>query len=407
MSPGDDDRRRRLLHLVDRELRRRRTDAVTGPSILVLVDDANAFVADLDAERHGAGLESLRRLAAEGAGLGVYLAFGLDRVAGTTAALWRGTPNRIVLAVADPADRLALGLPASRPRPPVPGRATSVTGTVELQVAWVDPDRHPSTVRPGAGPAPHVQGVGPAPHVQGAGPAPLRNLPAVIEVGAIGCARIDANGTWHLPVGVDDTDLSIADLVLGLGEHALILGPPRSGRTTAAAAIRAAVERAGCHRVESISGRTRLRATPAPGTIDGQHADLVRDLVAELLACPTPSLLVIDDADLVDDRHGAIEQLLVHGPDHVRVLATARPDRVRSGLRHWTGEVRRHRLGLLLQPEDHDGDLLGARLPADPDRGRARTPGRGWLVTDGSPRRIQVAQVPVSLAAANEPGGAS
>jgi S-DNA-T family DNA segregation ATPase FtsK/SpoIIIE len=77
--------------------------------------------------------------------------------------------------------------------------------------------------------------------------------------------------------------------------------------------------------------------------------------------------------------------------DDVHVVAAGRPDILRSSYGHWTAAVRRSRLGLLLQPDpDLDGDLLGATLPRR--RAMAARPGRGYLVIDGQPQVVQLAQ---------------
>ena len=99
-------------------------------------------------------------------------------------------------------------------------------------------------------------------------------------------------------------------------------------------------------------------------------------------------VIVVDDADLVDDD-GHFERLLAARPLHVHVIASARADRLRATYRHWTIELRRSRIGILLRPDDIDGELLGVRLP----RGNALPPngGRGYLVTDSGCEIVQMA----------------
>jgi hypothetical protein len=69
--------------------------------------------------------------------------------------------------------------------------------------------------------------------------------------------------------------------------------------------------------------------------------------------------------------------------------ASARADSLRTLYGHWTTELRRSKVGLLLRPNpDFDGDLVGATLPR-----RApvqMTAGRGYLSHNGE---IEIAQV--------------
>jgi S-DNA-T family DNA segregation ATPase FtsK/SpoIIIE len=72
------------------------------------------------------------------------------------------------------------------------------------------------------------------------------------------------------------------------------------------------------------------------------------------------------------------------------IVAAARPDAIRQVYGHWTGVVRRSRLGIIATGgSDTDGDLLGALLPR-------RTPiapraGLAWIVDQGRAVLAQVA----------------
>jgi S-DNA-T family DNA segregation ATPase FtsK/SpoIIIE len=74
----------------------------------------------------------------------------------------------------------------------------------------------------------------------------------------------------------------------------------------------------------------------------------------------------------------------------ITIVAAARPDAIRQAYGHWTGVVRRSRLGLVATGGgDTDGDVLGAALPrraALPSR-----PGLMWLVDRGRVVLVQVA----------------
>ena len=107
-----------------------------------------------------------------------------------------------------------------------------------------------------------------------------------------------------------------------------------------------------------------------------------------------PQLLLVDDADEIDDAAefgGAIGRLLALRRPDLHVVVAARPDTLRSRYGHWTAELRRSRHGLALRPvPEHDGDLWQVRLPL---RGPVRWPdGRGYLVAGGVVELVQAAQ---------------
>jgi S-DNA-T family DNA segregation ATPase FtsK/SpoIIIE len=118
-------------------------------------------------------------------------------------------------------------------------------------------------------------------------------------------------------------------------------------------------------------------------------------MYASISQSRAPLLIVIDDAELVDDATGALAALISSRVEHVAVVAAGRPDALRTAYGHWTGAVRRSRLGIVMAASsDLDGDLLGVALPRR--RPIPARPGLGWLVGDGRARLAQIARSPVS-----------
>ncbi len=185
-------------------------------------------------------------------------------------------------------------------------------------------------------------------------------------------------------IGLCDRTLTSASLQLDDGEHALIAGPARGGKSNTLAVIAAAALAEATSVRVVAPARSPLRASLSPIVVDR-----VSTAIEALAAAQSPCrLLIIDDADLIDDD-GELERLLATPPHQWHVVAAARADRLRALYRHWTIELRRSRLGVLLCPDDTDGELLSVRLPRRaPER---RIPGRGYLVADHGIELIQVA----------------
>jgi S-DNA-T family DNA segregation ATPase FtsK/SpoIIIE len=95
-------------------------------------------------------------------------------------------------------------------------------------------------------------------------------------------------------------------------------------------------------------------------------------------------VVLVDDAEAVEELDGLLKRPGVH------VVAAARADALRSLYGHWTQDVRRSKVGVLLRPDiDLDGDLVGVTLPR-------RAPvqmvtGRGYLAHNGELEIVQVA----------------
>jgi S-DNA-T family DNA segregation ATPase FtsK/SpoIIIE len=106
------------------------------------------------------------------------------------------------------------------------------------------------------------------------------------------------------------------------------------------------------------------------------------------------SLLLIDDADTVDDPSRALSDLFGAPLTNLHAVVAGRTDALKT-LGHWSVGVRRSRTGLLLQPEVQvDGTLLGVTLPRRPVP--PVRPGCGYRVDPGGFELIQVAQAQVS-----------
>jgi S-DNA-T family DNA segregation ATPase FtsK/SpoIIIE len=192
-------------------------------------------------------------------------------------------------------------------------------------------------------------------------------MPERVRVGDLPPPTADASDVWSLPVGLEVATLEPAWLQWYPGEHVLIAGPPRSGRSSALATVAklATAARPGL-RIAAVSPRCPL-------------ADLPADL----------DLLLVDDAERVDDPTGRLAGLLRRGD--VRVAAAGRADAVRSAYGHWTQQVRLSRSGVLLRRHvDLDGDLLGALLPRRLASTLSAT-GRGVLIANGDISPIQLA----------------
>ncbi len=354
IRPGDDERLRRLLQRLSDELAARQATATATadrPLILVLIDGVAGLRAALDDRAGLAAFEALGRVVADGAALGMLVAVAADRSASLPAAWSAAASRRLAFRCGDPFDLLSLGADRLDQSRWPEGRCLDLTSGLVAQVAT---------------------GPWPSPISEGERPPPVRALPAEAELDpllAAHPARAGGDGL-ELPLGVDGRDLGVAVVRLRPGQPFFVCGPPGSGRTTALATLRRAAEAAGCPVAEAGAG------------------------LAERLGGPptaAPLVVVVDDADRVDDLDGALAQLATGRHATAHVLAALPADAGRAAFGHWTGELRRVGAGLVLRPRsDLDGDVLGiALLPTWP-MSLAR-PGRGVLAVGGQAVPVQVA----------------
>jgi len=195
-----------------------------------------------------------------------------------------------------------------------------------------------------------------------------------------------AAGTDPFSVGTDTATGTPVGLCAELGEHLLVTGSRRSGRTTALRAISAAWSALQPEGVVVMTGGREARRA-----LDESWATAAHDCLDQ------PTLLAIDDADAIDDDP-ALRALLETRSPLLTVAIAVDPAGLRGRYGHWTLEVRRHRTGLALLGGDDDGDAWGIvlprRLPLSPAPGRALVIRRGIVDESLGPRIITIATPP-------------
>jgi S-DNA-T family DNA segregation ATPase FtsK/SpoIIIE len=371
------ERQIRLLRRLADELQRRRDRVVAEsagvaehPVIVTMLDNYAAFASCFDSPGDTAIRDLLTRLVADGPGVGMLSIIAAKQPSDVPPRLASLFGARLGFRLADRYEYTGLGIAAVDP-PTVPGRAFESGTGREIQVA-----------------IPHREGLEAAvagmswdhsPQV----PWSIGVLPTEVHVADFVTSGHISAGEWFLPVGIGDTALTPVGLLLREGEHALVTGPARSGKSTALATL-AAVARNASPRVRIsaiLSRRSPLAESPAVDVI------LELEALAGLAEVDGPHLLLVDDAELIEDA--LLGRLIRERRPGIRVVAAGSADALRSLYGHWTQDIRRSRAGCALRPNVvADGDLWQTPLPR---RGPERFPaGRGYLLCDGEVELVQL-----------------
>ncbi|TGN62646.1 hypothetical protein EXE59_00755 [Nocardioides eburneiflavus] len=406
VGPDDPGRVDRLLNrlgrLVEERKRAMASAGLTGfddlarawatpvPRVVVLLDGYGGAASALERLDGGRLLKKLERLVADGPSVGVHFLITADRRAAVPSALVSVLTTRLVLRMAEREEYALLGLDSSAVRAVrlPPGRGF-IQGSTEVQVA---------VLASGDSDVEHRAILDVAERARSRWPdrtPPLAPMPPSVGT----CELPDPVTPWVLPFAIGDAE--VAPVALDLSDaHALVAGPPRSGRTTVLDGLAVAARRAPSP-VSLVRIASRRRHDPEPlawdvGPVDAHDSgELTRALatVSALASQSRPVLCLVDDADaLPDSASSALADLARRGRDElVRVVAAVDN---RWAARAYGGvvpEVRKSKLGVLLAPEvELDGDLVGVRLRTPLER--LGPPGRGYLVQHGVTELVQVAQ---------------
>ncbi|WP_155370284.1 FtsK/SpoIIIE domain-containing protein [Catellatospora vulcania] len=377
VGAAEKERRSRLIRLLRREVDARKAGAAQTPW-LVLIDNVGALLSELDRDATGMALaDELARVYADGPAVGVHVAATADR-AGAVPGSWAAlTQQKLLLRLADPNEYGAFDVPRTAVPAFTAGRALIAATRQVVQLA-----------HPGAETAAAVETVAArCPGAARTAPA-VRALPHQVGWSQLAAPAACGPEPWQLPLGLSAESLDPVGLTLYEREHAVITGPSRSGRSTALCTVALAA----------------LSADPAPAVVAyTPRRSPLRDLDPRVRVCTDydglrtvlsatdrPTLLLVDDAEAVEDTADALDVWLAAGGPGRHLVAAGRAEAVRRSYGGWVQRVRDCRTGVLLAPDhDLDGDLLGVTLPRH-DR-MAPVPGRGYLVVNGGVEGVQLA----------------
>ena len=351
---ADVERTLRLLRsLLDRPA------SLDGPDTLLVIDGWAAVCEHHERFNRGEAVELLARIATGARGSGVRLAVSATTPIEVPTPVAASVGHRLVLRCSSTDDACSSGVPIhlADPRTP-PGRgwldghlvqvATPRTGGGTIRCSYATPSLPPSI--------------------------PLDEL--------------DVGDPWRWPLGRRAGDLGPASIDLTAG-HLLVLGPPRSGRSTVLQACAVQARRSGPDTVvASVDGRDPDRARAA-ATVRA-----VLELADAGSRGGVPDvLLVIDDiCELLEDDVELDQRLaaVLRRPGRIRVAASAELDGVARSFADSPRLLRIARRGVLLQPDpDLHPPLLHTSVPRRDDLPPG--PGRGWIVGDGPPVAVQFA----------------
>jgi S-DNA-T family DNA segregation ATPase FtsK/SpoIIIE len=327
---------------------------------LVVVDGLAALRRELDGVARAPTLAVLDTLL-QVPPPGVTLLIGDDSTVGLGPSVLSRCARRLVLHVHDPSDAHVLGVRAADVPDAVPGRAHDATLGRSAQLAgWPDVATGPARVER------------------------VRVLPDAVAAGDLPRSSDDGS-CWRAVPGLDHATIAPALLEVPHGEHVLVLGPARSGRSTLLAGLRRCWSDARPDAAQVVLAPRRVGADAVATAVDDAAAQVVASRAAGRAV-----LLVVDDAELVPDAQGALAALAGGHDPLVTMVVACRPDSVRSSYGHWASALRRHRRGVLMAACDElDADLLGAQLPRHVVT--APRPGLCWLVGDGRATLAQAA----------------
>lgn len=370
----------------------RHDHATAMPRLVVVVDEFREL-----AESHAEILQALVRLAAQGRSLGIHLVLATQRPGGSVSGEIRANLTvRICLRVLEAAESQdVVGVADAARLPRVPGRALlRVDGAAsEVQAAWCGEGQWVEEAIAAANSAWQRQGLGPPPRPWAPElPRHIRSAEVTRHAGA------DLAADSGIPLGLGDLtgDQRLAPYRWMPG-GLLVLGGPRSGRTTAlrTLALGALRQEIAVHVLAADPSQFHDLRAPRLGTVTGSNDPRRAARLLEILhSDPTEALLVVDDAETVAEDLDAVAgagqgaallgRALRDGRRAGRHIALAGPPSL-AGSR-WTEPLRDR---LVLAPRSLS-EALAAGVPREYAAGAA-LPGRGVLVEPGICTVLQVA----------------
>jgi S-DNA-T family DNA segregation ATPase FtsK/SpoIIIE len=385
ITATEGERQRRLIRVLRGELDRRRelgTAYRDEPTVVLLVDGFSALRAEYDEPAVQWVQDELTRIVTEGPALGILTVITVDRTGAVPNALSSTVSQKWLFRLADPYDYAMFGVKFRSPAALPPGRCLVAENGQLIQVGQPTPSLTEA-----------VSLIAAATAAPSRPPAPLGTLPVSADPHELSEVMSLDSELWLLPVGIAESTLAPAALRIYPAEHVMIAGPARSGRsgllcalaqllTTAAPKVGLTVVATRPSPLRQLSGVERV-------VTDDQ---LLPEALAQVAEVGGRQVVLIDDAEALDDPVGAVDALIKRLLPEVHVIAAGRADMLRSAYGHWTQTVRRSGTGVLLRPDiDFDGDLLAVRLPRNPPV--PVTVARGWLVNGGEVEFIQAATV--------------
>lgn len=366
---------------------RSRAAAPGEPRILLLLDGLSAFRQAHELGSSGGLFELLLAIASEGRPVGVHVVLTADRASALPSSLGSLVPRRLALRLADDNDTALLGIPKdlfSLESPPGRGFLDGH----EVQVAVLGGDRSVAAQsRAGERLAAAVRR-----NTSWPGAAPIRSMPDSVTLDEL---PLDVGGlaAW----GIEEESLGPIGIP-GDGTF-IVSGPPGSGRTSTVAAFVRATQRLkpGVRPVLLSPMRTSLA-----DLVQWEEAALDLDSV-ERLATDLGQRLPQSSADswlIVIESIGDF----LNGPAEYQLTDLAKAARTSGNLLLAEGDtqslsgswsllqaVKFSRRGIVLQPDQMDGDML--LQTSFPRLKRSDfPPGRGIQVRDGRWARVQVAR---------------
>lgn len=355
--------------------------------VFLLVDNAGAFRTEYELGPRQRIFEAFQSIAMDGRGVGVHVVLTADRPSSVPASLLSVIPTRIALRLAEDMDLAMLGAPtdgfdASSP----PGRGYS--GSTELQIAVLGGGdasiaAQAQAIEELAGSMERA-GVKVAP--------PIERLPDRVRL-------VDLPPTLDdLPV-IGVSDETLGPFVMHPGDAFLVCGPPQSGKTTALLTIveslrrwRPELELSYFGNRRSPVGAQEFWTHRAFGPEESSTAALtLRERLESDSVEPTRQVIVIES--IGDFLQGPAEMDL---QDLIRAARVAGATVISEGETAVVGqswplfkEARASRHGIVLQPDQMDGDnVFGTSFGR---MSRAEFPeGRGMYVRAGRASRVQL-----------------
>ena len=357
------------------------------PRLLLLLDGFATFREQYESAIGGL-YSAFARLLVDGRAVGLHVAMTADRPTGVPTSISAAFPRRVVLRQADEDAYSLLGVPKDVIGPLSPaGRAMQVDKPQELQLAILGEDVAT------AAQARKVEEMARAfAQYHPTRPAKIRSLSAVIPAAGL------PSSVRGLPVlGVADQDLQ----PIGFDPHSMILvtGPDASGKTSALQWLAHSIKASGLpFELAHLSlGRSPLSASAVwRSSAVGEEAMLAA--IAELRPLASRPA---DDGTTLGLFLESLPDCLGTGVEYplTELMQACRKNGhlvVAEGeLAGWSGhwpllnEVRNFRCGLLLKPEQMDGDsILRTTLPRC--RRTDFPAGRGFWVKGGAAVKVQL-----------------